>query len=239
MLRVTLPNLPADLIESIASGLELGDICSLRRTTRCLRDKVSHEFVVYFRHKHVDISASDQLDQCINMTGTGQLGCLVQRLTLKQVLLPCTDTKHDPTWAGADYNADIDDPVRRLGVALTNIRRRTAAGRLISLELAVERAGEEITIVGYLRRNSESLDNWRPVWYAARQVLIITCRALEISGLPLDELNVFSTVRRCSLAYNFVRSVPEMDLTRTLSGVKRLSLSLSPAIRPSNRFPWA
>jgi hypothetical protein len=77
---------PNEIIENIVVRLPLGDICSLRRSSRTLATKTTQcHFRSYFQSKHVDITGS-ALREFVILTQPGWLGCLVQKLTLVGVV---------------------------------------------------------------------------------------------------------------------------------------------------------
>ena len=82
----SLENCPNEVIESIVVLLVLGDICSLRQSSRTLSSKTTqNHFKSYFLSKHVDITES-ALRTFVDVTQPGWLGCLIQHLVLVGVV---------------------------------------------------------------------------------------------------------------------------------------------------------
>jgi hypothetical protein len=82
----SLENCPNEVIESIVVLLVLGDICSLRQSSRTLSSKTTQShFKSYFLSKHVDITES-ALRTFVDVTQPGWLGCLIQHLVLVGVV---------------------------------------------------------------------------------------------------------------------------------------------------------
>ena len=70
---------PNEIIERIAMLMTLGDICSLRQTSRTLSFKTTqNHFKSYFRRKQVDVTR-DSLKNLVNSTKPGRLGCVQLR----------------------------------------------------------------------------------------------------------------------------------------------------------------
>ena len=82
----SLENCPNEVIESIVVLLVLGDICSLRQSSRALASKTTqNHFKSCFLSKHVDITGS-ALREFVDVTQRSWLGCLIQNLVLVGVV---------------------------------------------------------------------------------------------------------------------------------------------------------
>ncbi|KAF2151110.1 hypothetical protein K461DRAFT_295190 [Myriangium duriaei CBS 260.36] len=144
------------------------------------------------------------------------LGCLLQRLTLKHAL---PHRRHGDT-KGLQTRAD------RLGKALNNLRLHSPHRRLDCLILT----GEIIQTprgVGLLPPPRTKKD-WEPTWCSAECTFRVVCLALQTSSIPINELDVFGSVRRCRLAYDRISlALDNANITASVKKLKRLSLSVS------------
>ena len=225
------------------------EVANKTTSTRC--------YVSIFARKTVALSSVNQVDEFVRMTGPGQMGRFLQHLTLKTVLPPCTkyqvapdsdvensnDDALDDEAAGSHQDEDprhgvcseakVNPLATRLALAFDNLRLNTARGGLNSLEVRVERKGERVTKFCYSvvirlpgpRRRKPG--DWVPMWRAARDLLVTVSRALEMSPLPIEQLDLFGKAVRCSLACDFVSSILDVNLLPSISNLKSLSLSLS------------
>ncbi|KAF2148009.1 hypothetical protein K461DRAFT_272196 [Myriangium duriaei CBS 260.36] len=218
MAQIALGSLPPEVFQNIICRLDLGDIRSLRLTASSLKDSATRNFQIHLFTKSVDVDSRNELDEFTRMSEPGQMGCFMRSLTLKIVLPPKGNKKPRTKSKG---NAQV------LASALNNLRLNTASGRLQTLTLVVEREDISAKVYPWSYGQVQGFDNWKPVWDAAQRVLLIAFKALEISGLPIDEFDVFGSIRRCSLACDLLAPVLRIDFSASFRGLKRLSLSLS------------
>jgi hypothetical protein len=79
---MSLPGLPAELIERVVLELPFSDICSLRLTNKCLASKADQKrFKASFRTKKFELT-EQQLRTFVAVTASGGPGCHLQNLTL-------------------------------------------------------------------------------------------------------------------------------------------------------------
>ncbi|GAM87636.1 hypothetical protein ANO11243_056630 [Dothideomycetidae sp. 11243] len=222
MAHVRFECLPAEILEHVASILDLSDLRNLRLTSIEVSARVSGaHFRSLFRHKMVNIASQSRLDEFIHMTRPGELGRVVQNLTLRGIL-PAADGHTNPE--------KPEGVAERLAIALNNIRDNSATGRLACLSIDAARVDLPVRITGETYDDFDSRDNqsWRSTWRAAQWTFKEVCSALAISDLPIERLDVFSQVFHCSLAVDGLKPALDAgDLSVPLAGLKALSLSLS------------
>lgn len=210
-LRPRLDGLPMEIIDSIVALLALSDICSLRLTGREVNAKSSQGiFKSYFYNKTITMSASEQLHQAVYLTQRQGFGCLLKHLTL--VGLPTSRNQEE--WA--------KDAAMLLGQVMKNLRLGLAGGCLPSVSLVIK---DGVKFQG--DRLTHSSSTWQSVWETAAECFEASMRALSASELPIESLDVFSSVTCCSLAIDRLATIRELNLSASLRGLKRLSISLS------------
>jgi hypothetical protein len=211
-----LDGLSTDLLTIIIALLQFPDICSLRLVSRTVTARSSQAFEKHFRTKTLKWTSLKHLQEFVHLTQPNGLGCLLQRLTIVGVA-PVTGIQH----ASARGKFLID--------AFTNLRLNSASGGLQSLVLCVE--GQDM-IGNFV--TCEKIREWKPVWQTAALTFEISFRALAASALPVEELDIFHSVIRCSLACDKIAPILDrIDLSKSLEKLKSLSLSLSlPLLEP-------
>jgi hypothetical protein len=215
-----LDGLSTDLLTIIITLLQFPDICSLRLVSRTLIARSSQAFEKHFRTKTLKWTSSKQLQEFVHLTQPNGLGCLLQRLTIVGVA-PVTSMQH----ASTKGKLLID--------AFTNLRLNSASGGLQSLVLRVE--GQDM-IGNFV--TCEKIREWKPVWQTAALTFEISVRALAASALPVEELDIFNSVNRCSLACNKIAPILDsINLSKPLEKLKSLSLSLSLHVAVEDRAP--
>jgi hypothetical protein len=221
-----------ELVTIIIALLQFPDICSLRLVSRTLPAKCSHAFEKHFRTKTLQWASSKQLEEFVHLTQPNGLGCLLQRLTIVGVV-PVTMLR--PGWGGGRHFIATAPALRPFPIqqastngklltdAFTNLRLNSASGGLQSLVLRVE--GQDA--IG----NSvacEGIREWEPVWQTAVLTFEISIPALAAGALPVEELDIFHSVLRCSLGCDKIAPMLDnIDLSKSLGKLKSLSLSVS------------
>ncbi|KAI2619291.1 hypothetical protein GGR54DRAFT_138410 [Hypoxylon sp. NC1633] len=209
--------LPPEVIDHVVTLLNLRDIASLRLTGRNVKSKISlsqPHVAKFFARKDVELAA-EPLENMALMTSQGHLGRLLQHCTITGVVE--NDTSSAPS---------IDEHVRLLTKAFTNLKRHSSNGMLASLFLRVT------------ARSNDSNDGTpapdtppphREIWATALRTFRVTVAALHASQLPIDEhLDIFGGVLGCSLAYDAILPLTRLFITTpVLSWLKKLSMSLS------------
>lgn len=204
-----LDGIPVEIMEDIVTLLALPDICSLRLTGREVNSKSSQGiFKSYFRNKTITMSDSEQLHHAVHMTQRQKFGCLVEHLTLVGT------SRNQTEWA--------KDATVLLGQVMKNLRLGVAGGCLLSLSLTIK-DGVKYNGNSVIRDGSD----WRSVWKTAAKCFETTMQALSASELPIESLDIFSGVICCSLAFDRLATILELDLSASLQRLKRLSMSLS------------
>jgi hypothetical protein len=205
-----LDGVSTDVLTVIIGLLQFQDICSLRLVSRTLTARSSQAFQKLFRTKTLKWTSSKQLQEFVHFTQPNGLGCLLQRLTIVAVA-PVTSIQH----ASTKGKLLID--------AFTNLRLNSASGGLQSLVLHVE--GQDM-IGNFV--TCEKIREWKSVWQTAALAFEISFRALAASALPVEELDIFHSIIRCSLACDKIAPILDsIDLSKPLEKLKSLSLSLS------------
>ncbi|KAF2148061.1 hypothetical protein K461DRAFT_283144 [Myriangium duriaei CBS 260.36] len=234
--HANLDSLPAEVLDIIVSGLAFKDACSVRLTTKNVAAQSLYgHFRSYFHHKTVMLDSPAHVERLAQMTKPGQLGCVLRRLTLKITLPPGIS---EFTWTALGESS-----ARHLTAALINVRSSSGYGSLKSLVLQAQRevdGGPKQFDLGdcaqYLSGfvpdvnvgQEWRLGTWQPVWNAAQWMFATVAFALRSSNIPLEELDLFGSVDRCSLACNRITPILDCsDLSASTLGLKKLSLSLS------------
>jgi len=178
--------------------------------SRTLTARSSQAFEKHFRTKTLKWTSSKQLQEFLHLTQRNGLGCLLQCLTIVGVA-PVTNIQH----ASSKGKLLID--------AFTNLRLNSTSGGLQSLVLRVE--GQDM-IGNFV--TCENIRDWKLAWQTAALTFEITSRALAASALPVEQLDIFHSVNRCSLPCDKVAPILDsIDLSKPLEKLKSLSLSLS------------
>lgn len=139
------------------------------------------------------------------------MSCFLKSLTIKG---------HAPT-ASREYSKEI----ALLTEALTNLRHNSVYGGLESVILTIQ--GQSIVRKGG-RAFTEAFPHWRSSWQTASETLEITSQALAESGVSVQKLDIFGSIKRCSLACNKIAPLVErVELSKPLVNLKHLSMSLS------------
>ncbi|GAM84429.1 hypothetical protein ANO11243_024250 [Dothideomycetidae sp. 11243] len=226
MTRLAIDSLPAEVLELIASTLYLDDLRNVRLSSARFAAKFSGaRFQSFYRCKTVVITSPAQLEEFVQRTRSDQYGRLVQTLTLRGIL---------PAENGSIDVERYKDVATTLAVALNNIRSNSVTGRLPSLTLEAGYDNSSVENPRECRSNDPNarVHQWHYTWYAAEWTFATVCNALATSGLPIDELDIFHGMYCCSLACDSIQPVLDIiDLSLSLGGLKRLSLSLSSCLR--------
>lgn len=203
-----LDGLPTELLEGVIALLPFQDVCSLRLVSRTIAARSGHgAFRKHFTTKTVNWTSTEQMQGFVHLTQPHWMGCLLQHLII----------------IGIASAASLEHPSRLLTKAFTNLRLNSAHRGLRSIVLLVKGHDENNNLVP-----CEKIRDWRQVWQTAAQTFIIMSCALAESGLPLQELDIFGSITRCSLACNQIGPMLDsIDLSRPLEKLKSLSLSLS------------
>lgn len=219
MAPLSLNSLPVEVIEAIVNLLDFQDICALRLTARNVSSKSSNgTFRTYFTSKKLQITRAP-LEQFVRVTQSGQLGRLLQRLTLYDNAVSETGDSH------ADFDA-----AKLLAQGMENMRNQAPHGCLLSLSLSlngIEHATPE-----------ENRD-------AAANLFQVAMSALGSSILPVRSLDTFADFcrhgyySRCSLACGEITAaLSKADFSTSFKQCTKLCLSLSHCLRDIDQEEW-
>ncbi|KAH8701638.1 F-box domain protein [Talaromyces proteolyticus] len=206
--RPTLEKVPTEILDDITTLLQFGDICSLRVVSRTIAAKCVHgKLKKYFANKTVEWTSTAQVQEFVQLTKPQWMGCFLQHLTIVGISPAST----------ASSNQIL------LGNALDNLRLNSVHGGLQSIVLQVRGRDKKRNII-----SSEKVRDWMSIWMTASRTFEIVCRALIDSALPIQKLDIFGSIPRCSLACNSIAQVLDYtDLSKSLNRLKSLTLSLS------------
>ncbi|CZR64768.1 uncharacterized protein PAC_14667 [Phialocephala subalpina] len=210
----SLSSIAPEVMECIVTLLDLPDISSLRLVARDVCEKASTDmFKSHFRRKRVKLTP-EQLQRAISVTQQHRYGCLLEHLTL--VGIPSFLSQDLQTTA---YQQNI---ARLLRQALETICLNSARGCLPAICLIIDGAG---------KGDSLHLKNWDKrwsIWEAAAECFEMTMLAIGSSQLSIEVLDIFDSVKRCSLACDQVSPIlAKINLADSLRNLKQLSMSLS------------
>ena len=108
-----------------------------------------------------------------------------------------------------------------LATAMTNLRLHSPRGRLDSLVIGTQRPTEN-----GLPAPTIAVSDLKPIWESAGQTFWIATHALQASAIPVEKLDVFGNIDRCSLSPDrFGPAVDPVDLSVPLQALKDLSLA--------------
>ncbi|KUL84868.1 hypothetical protein ZTR_08198 [Talaromyces verruculosus] len=210
--RRAFDELPFEIVEAVTAFLELQDIRNLRLVSQTVAVRTGRRtFKKYFANKAVNWKSTTELRGLVQMTQPQRMGCFLKSLTIKG---------HAPT-TSREYSKEI----ALLTEALTSLRHNSVYGGLESVILTIQ--GESVVRKGG-RAFPETFPYWRSFWQTASETLEITSQALAESGVSVQKLDIFGSIKRCSLACNKIAPLVErVKLSKTLINLKHLSLSLS------------
>ncbi|KAI1775413.1 hypothetical protein F4818DRAFT_48670 [Hypoxylon cercidicola] len=206
-MKPSLEALPVELVAHIGTLLDLQDIASLRLTNRNIGSKL--HLAKFFAQKNVDLALTP-LEDMARMTRQDRLGRLLQHCTITGVA------------EGDGSNTPIDNQVRLLTEAFSNLKQHSPRGRLASLCLRVSIRGQ------YFDDHTPVPDTFRlrkEIWAAALQTFNVTMIALHESQLPVDEyLDIFGGILGCSLMcdafFSLTRLFTSVPVFRSLKTLK-------------------
>ncbi|KFY69308.1 hypothetical protein V496_00352 [Pseudogymnoascus sp. VKM F-4515 (FW-2607)] len=206
-LRPRLDGIPMEIMENIVTLLALSDTCSLRLTGREVSTKSSQGiFKSHFRNKTITTSSTEQLHRAVSMTQRQGFGCLLEHLTL----------------VGLPKSRNPKDAAVLLGQTMKNLRLGLAGCCLPSLSLVIA-DGVKFEDYSFIEDSS----SWQSVWETAAECFEASMRALSVSEIPIESLDVFSGVTCCSLSLDRLATIQDLNLSASLQRLKRLSMSLS------------
>jgi len=214
----SLDTLPVELLAIIATMCAWQDACNLRLTSRAVEAGSHAGFKEHIACKTIDCTSIEQVRDLEYFTQPGYLGCYLKDLIVLGIVQPMPKPKH----SGADVVSLSQAPVLTLTRAFNNLRLNTPLRSLRSLDLRIR-----IT----RRRRSMPIDrlaDWRHVWYATARLFEVVLGALAENSLPVDKLDIFGSVKLCSLACDQIGLLLDRrDLSVSFAHLKELRLSVS------------
>ena len=203
---MSLQDLPPELTERIVVLLRLSDICSLRLTSRSLAIKTfQRRLKTSFRKKRVDIT-EEGLRSFVAITGSsGDLGCLLQDLTLVEPVynsLTLTTDLEKEAKLVAEFTSHSGYKIHRHKLSEEQLRQTR-------LDLAVlkERRAEQIDFrrrrrdVELLRQAFSNLDAYGASFRVLRSEVAIYIDATITPRLPIfgrDEKQIWDSASHVS-----------------------------------------
>ncbi|KAL4948284.1 hypothetical protein BDW69DRAFT_189415 [Aspergillus filifer] len=241
----TLVQCPAEIIDIILSFLNLSDICAFRLTSRHLAYKVcsAPSLGFHLQQRHVDIT-EHSLRALANATAKPyRLGCFIQDLVLVGVVnntkLLARETRNQATDAKAQQDLAVltkrqkgyetmrasGYDVRLLSQIFRNLIARGRYRSLRSLSLAVVVYRED----AQKRLAPIEGGGWMPIWQAATDTFHTALAALAKSGILVQKLDIYNSLKRCSLACNEPSAVDfeSNALATSLASLETLAVSFS------------
>lgn len=205
-----LGSLPVEVLETITSRLDIGDVCSLRLTARELAVKTSQKsYKALFVSKSVNVSR-ESLQALVKVTQRGWMGCALERLTIFTIAPSSDDEFHDLH----DQNV-----VELLQQAFTNLQVNSTHKCLRSLDLVVKGRTENGTLTSL-----KHVRDWHSIWKCADRTARLVGLAAKLSSIKIEKLDLYSTTLRCALSLRQLESVLDLPQTHEL---KSLSLAVS------------
>ncbi|KNG84346.1 hypothetical protein ANOM_009492 [Aspergillus nomiae NRRL 13137] len=206
MAPLTLDSLPMELIETVVNFLDFQDICALRLTAHGISAKSSNgRFRQNLKSKKLHI-AQAPLEDFAHFTQPGQVGCVLQHLTLSD-------------FGVANASDKCLEAAKLLVQGMENLRQNTSHGGLVSLSLSLH----------------ELIDSeLEEAEHATAKLFDLVMLALSNSKLSVQIVDIFAKCFpiRCALACGEIMAVMEKaDLSSTFRECKELCLSLSHWLR--------
>lgn len=253
----SLQDLPVELVEYIVQDLDLQDIGSLRTACRDMRSKASQgRFKTFFISKRVDLTP-EFLERFTSITSPGCLGDLIEHLTLVAVVYNTLGVEatlrngskyvtEDHQRMKVDLNPEelaaattelqqlrqqhveltrlhnSGGDLKLLAEAFSNIRDH-AKGRLLSMSfdtvVSRDRKTRQQPLIG---------GSWKQIWKASARAWRLGLDALGSTSLPVETLDIYSGVKRCSVTSNEIgvrRNRKGFDAA--FKGLRKISLSVT------------
>ncbi|KAL3474436.1 hypothetical protein BJX99DRAFT_260369 [Aspergillus californicus] len=235
----TLERCPPEIIDSILWFLNWRDICAFRLTSRGLARRASSapSLRTHLQKKHVDVT-DRSLRALVDATGKpNRLGCLIQDLVLVGVV---NNTKFltrqardscytkEGTVARAKAQQDLEILTRRQQEYETMHASRYDARKS---PLPVPGSGGVSQGCAEETPPTEG-GGWKLIWQAATDTFHTALAALAASGIHIQNLDVYNSIKRCSLACNEPSAVNFgfNALATSLASLKTLAVSFSDRI---------
>lgn len=210
---LTLDGLPSDILMDILDLLIFRDLCNLCLVSRTFAAlcRQNNFFQNYFSTKRLKLISTEQMQEFVYLTHENRMGCLLRNLRVVGVV-------------GIPLAARLQTLTMLLAEAFNNLRLNSAHPSLQSITLLIQTQED-----GNSERVSiDKVRDWRQVWHTAAQTFQIVSLALAESALPIEILDVFGSVDRCSLTCDQIgQCLHTLQVSRALGKLKSLSLSLS------------
>ncbi|KAK6429091.1 hypothetical protein LTR95_014761 [Oleoguttula sp. CCFEE 5521] len=227
---VLLTTLPPEVLELVASPLSLDDLRSLRLVNRDLAVAIAKgRYLNHFKSKRLLLTSDDLLHFQKGLRNGGPTYALEQLTLVGPVVASDAEISED----------QIEQRAAALATAwqALNIHTPTCRLRHLALEVDTHPNYEWITVMAPVRRSSYPVpDNYQSVLRSARLTFRVTIQALERCTLPLDSLDLFGTIPRCSLPMGELWWLWDRQTTAPwMTGLRNLTISITPSRSSSVR----
>ncbi|KAI0095761.1 hypothetical protein GGR51DRAFT_569143 [Nemania sp. FL0031] len=209
--KASLETLPVEVIQRLATEPPIDNLCSLRLTSRRMRDKSQGIFVTHFYRQKMGL----------DVPSLRTLASRCEKMGIASQIRHCTitcgmDCDEQTFWAKADEQLSL------LTVIFRNLKKHIESHTLPSLSFRVALADQKAL-------NDQW---WAKMLPLRRRVVEITMMALQNAGLSVDSLDLSQISTGNSLAYDdFLDLAQRLKLSTVLDKSKRVKLSLMPATK--------
>ncbi|KAK5561942.1 hypothetical protein LTR46_000747 [Exophiala xenobiotica] len=216
-----------EILGIVLAQLNRQDAGALRQCSRWLASicMENRHFKSLFDSKRVEVTERG-LEDLAKFTKPGRIGALLQKLTVIG-LATNVWSGHRPPRLIKCHKHSTEDERKLLSEAFRTIATHSHSGKLASLTLKVDliEDGEKVPDCELWRYD------FKFSWYAAARVFDLAWRALAMSALQVEGLNIFSDIEMRSGALS-CELLTELDwedpgLLKSFASIQSLSMSLS------------
>ncbi|KAL8952469.1 MAG: hypothetical protein Q9222_001610, partial [Ikaeria aurantiellina] len=249
-----LDSLSVELLEKIAQGLELPELCNLRLTCKRLSDRCSGpRFKSFFECQRTDLTAAS-LHRLCQIAKNRELASAVRCVVVLAVVYDPTEfermihTKRRRSHKQQGVFSIIDEPQATKDELDEAHRDREQLLASKKEQEAALRDKSDLRILADALRHFGKLDRlatealvahrpgvfvaasstreWRSVWIRASQVYHTAIKAIALSDVAIETLHVYKRSTRCSVpTCNINGSMPVLEAAG--QHIKSISLSVS------------
>ncbi|OQN99118.1 hypothetical protein B0A48_14979 [Cryoendolithus antarcticus] len=226
-MAASLVTLPSELLEVVASTLDVNDLGGLRLTCRDVSVRISNgAYKSHFKSKRLLLTV-DKLTRLEQAARQGDLVSLLERLTMVGPLIANEDDLTEQR---------VDECALGLAAAWHALRRPTHKPRLqhLILEVDTQPSYAWVLMMTPARPGIRSVpDQYSSVIRSAQFVYRVVIKALAECGEELHSLNLFGTLPRCSLPMRELNSDIAVEDAACWTGkLEHLTLSVASTERP-------
>nr|OQO18417.1 hypothetical protein B0A51_15127 [Rachicladosporium sp. CCFEE 5018] len=226
-MAASLVTLPSELLEVVASTLDVNDLGGLRLTCRDVSVRISNgAYKSHFKSKRLLLTV-DKLTRLEQAARQGDLVSLLERLTMVGPLIANEDDLTEQR---------VDECASGLAAAWHALRRPTDKPRLqhLILEVDTQPSYAWVLMMTPARPGIRSVpDQYSSVIRSAQFVYRVVIKALAECGEALHSLNLFGTLPRCSLPMRELHSDIAVEDAACWTGkLEHLTLSVASTERP-------